>query len=197
MLSSLHQRIQPEQGFTLTELLVVMIILAILMAIAVPSYIGRRIAAQDNVAQTDASSMLRYVETCATEFGQYVDEDTSDVVYRCDDRPGIGTAYSRQPYIPESDPAYDPDWFLKLTHLRYGWAPGMVEVDPCQENQATDNPLADASWSCAVNVEGFFVIARSHSGGFFYLRKIIGTTDGLERHCTPAGVGGCSGAGTW
>jgi type IV pilus assembly protein PilA len=41
-----------EQGFTLIELMVVVLVIAILLAIAVPTYLGARNSAHDEAAQT-------------------------------------------------------------------------------------------------------------------------------------------------
>jgi prepilin-type N-terminal cleavage/methylation domain-containing protein len=194
-LAILGQRIRSERGFTMTELLIVMVILSILFMLAVPSYLDRRIKAQDVVAHTDARSLLRFVEACATEYGQYVDDDPTDTEYFCDDRPGIGEAYSGE--VAPSDPAELQVWFDALTHLRYGWGPGEVELDPCQEDQQVQNLAADPAWSCGAGEEGFFVIAKSRSGNFFYLRKIIGAGGGIDQLCTTAGIGACRGDGTW
>jgi prepilin-type N-terminal cleavage/methylation domain-containing protein len=193
-LTSLRQRLRSEQGFTLTELVIVMVILGILILIATPSYIDRKIRAQDVVAQTDAGALLRYVEACATEYGRYVDPNPADTEYYCDDRPGIGQAYSGQ--TPPADPGELQVWFDNLTHLRYGWGPGEVELDPCQEDQQLQNPAADPSWSCAAGEEGFFIIAKSRSGNFFYYRKVIGSGS-LGQLCTTAGIGACRSDGTW
>lgn len=52
MLKSLRERISREEGFTLIELMVVVLIIAVLVAIAIPSFLGFRTSAQDRSAQT-------------------------------------------------------------------------------------------------------------------------------------------------
>jgi prepilin-type N-terminal cleavage/methylation domain-containing protein len=194
-LNTLRRRLSSQEGFTLTEFLVVMVIIGILITIAVPSYLDRRMKAHDLVAQTDARTLLRFVQACATEYGRYTDPDPSDTEYFCDDRPGIGQAYSGEP--PPADPAELEVWFNRMTHIRYGWGRGEVELDPCQEDQQVQNPAADPSWSCAPGEEGFFIIAKSRSGNFFYLRKMISGEGDLDQLCTTGGLGDCRPDGTW
>ena len=47
MLSKLQERNENDEGFTLIELMVVVLIIAILIAIAVPTFLGARERAQD------------------------------------------------------------------------------------------------------------------------------------------------------
>ena len=47
-----------EQGFTVLELMVVVLIIAILLAIAIPTYLGSRTRAQDKAAQSKVRTAL-------------------------------------------------------------------------------------------------------------------------------------------
>jgi type IV pilus assembly protein PilA len=62
MLSSIKARLaehrQDEGGFTLIELMVVVLIIAILIAIAIPTFLGARKSAQDRAAQADLRNAL-------------------------------------------------------------------------------------------------------------------------------------------
>jgi type IV pilus assembly protein PilA len=53
MLKALYKRTQDDKGFTLIELMVVVLIIAILIAIAIPTFLGMRKRAQDRAAQSD------------------------------------------------------------------------------------------------------------------------------------------------
>jgi len=60
-----------EQGFTLIELMVVVLIIAILIAIAIPTFLGARQRAQDKAAQSSLRNALTAAKTIYTDQEDY------------------------------------------------------------------------------------------------------------------------------
>ena len=69
MVQKLRERSQGEGGFTLVELLVVMLILGLLAAIAIPSFFNQREKAKDADAKAAARTAQTAIETYATGNG--------------------------------------------------------------------------------------------------------------------------------
>jgi type IV pilus assembly protein PilA len=74
MILKLRQRMaQEESGFTLVELLVVMLILGILAAIAIPAFLNQREKANDADAKASVNTAQQAMETYQTDnAGSYV-----------------------------------------------------------------------------------------------------------------------------
>ncbi len=60
-----------EEGFTLIELMVVVLIIAILIAIAIPQFLGARARAQDRAAQSSLRNALTAAKTAYTDQSNY------------------------------------------------------------------------------------------------------------------------------
>jgi len=68
-----ERRRDGEEGFTLIELMVVVLIIAILLAIAIPTFLGARKRAQDRAAQSSLRNSLTSAKTIFTDSQSYSD----------------------------------------------------------------------------------------------------------------------------
>ena len=86
-----------EEGFTLIELMVVVLIIAILIAIAIPTFLGARNRAQDRGAQSNIRNAFTAEKTAYTDKSQFSSDVTTtlpgiepSLKWFADEVPGAG-----------------------------------------------------------------------------------------------------------
>jgi type IV pilus assembly protein PilA len=78
MIQAIQKRMdREEKGFTLIELMVVVLIIAILIAIAVPTFLGARKKAQARAAQSNARNAYSAAKTFFTDNEKFSTDATS------------------------------------------------------------------------------------------------------------------------
>jgi type IV pilus assembly protein PilA len=78
MLKNIRNKMQDDKGFTLIELMVVVLIIAILIAIAIPTFLGLRRRAQDRAAQSDLRNGLTAAKAFYTDDELYTGFDAAE-----------------------------------------------------------------------------------------------------------------------
>jgi type IV pilus assembly protein PilA len=89
---------QQDEGFTLIELMVVVLIIAVLLAIAIPTFLGSQNKAKDRSAQSSLRNTVTAAKTIYT--------DTSD--YTKADATALGKAEPSLTYIAVGTASTDP-----------------------------------------------------------------------------------------
>ena len=73
MMKAIRRGLKRDEGFTLIELMVVVMIIAVLIAIAIPSFLGFRSSAQDRSAQSELRNVLLAEKAFWLDNGDYTE----------------------------------------------------------------------------------------------------------------------------
>jgi type IV pilus assembly protein PilA len=84
-----RSRLRAEDGFSLVEILVVILIIGVLAAIALPAFLNQRSKAQDSHAKTSATTAAKAISVWQTEHDSYAGALVADLV---EIEPSLGQA---------------------------------------------------------------------------------------------------------
>ena len=159
-MKTLKNIIRRERGFTLTELAVAMLVVGILSAIAIPSFLGSRNAGYDKEAQASVNAALIAAQQHYAQYGDF----TESMDFSCFDSSRLYSDLQRQ------DPTLD---FVLAAVASTG--PRVVSVQAndtynsnnenmgCQAFYATALSRSGTCWIARLTVEGKFLKTGSIS----------------------------------
>ena len=110
-----------RRGFTIIEVIVIVVILGIIAAVIAPRLIGRIGQAKENTAKTNAANLATAMKLFIADHGKPESGATINILY---ERPSNITEGSYQPYVDNAEALLDPwgrPYILKM--------PGEKNVD--------------------------------------------------------------------
>ena len=138
-----------DSGFTLTELVIAMVVLGVLASIAVPSFLGSRNNAYDKEAQTSIENVLRAARFHYQSQGDFSDGSSA----QCGDSTGLAAD------LQKLDPNVD-----------------VVASSVSSTNSRVVSVQAVQTWSSNAELlgcQGFYAVALSSSGSCWAARIIL------------------------
>jgi type IV pilus assembly protein PilA len=171
--SFVARRKDAEEGFTLIELMVVVLIIAILIAIAIPQFLGARSRAQDRAAQSSLRNALTAAKTAYTDQSSYAKATSADL-------PAIEPSLTYETGTTASSSATVPSFKDVSVNV------ASVVTVPAADNQIWEAAVLSKSGTCFY-IKDIAVTSGTTTAGTFY---------GTGTTCTGAAANAAS-AASW
>jgi prepilin-type N-terminal cleavage/methylation domain-containing protein len=160
MLHSLKQK--KQQGFTIVELLIVIVVIGILATLVIVTFTGIQQKARNSQRQTDINAIASHVEAFYAQYGYYPTlSDLNNATFRASYLKGLDPEALKDPKGAASTIA------STATASTYSYVPVGSTPSTCTAASASDPTGADAS----NNGCDSFTLTALQEGGTNYVKK--------------------------
>jgi len=150
MLKVFRKRMEDDKGFTLIELMVVVLIIGILLAIAIPTFLRVRRSAQDKAAQSSVQDAIKAEKAYYVDNNGYVADGTE-----------LESIESSIGYFGVANPSAE-------CVLLFGGGPKCVEIEVSDNGAFDDAVVLATSLSASGTYWAMKDIAAGTGAGTFY-----------------------------
>jgi prepilin-type N-terminal cleavage/methylation domain-containing protein len=165
--------IKSKSGFTIVELLIVIVVIGILSTITVVAYNGVQQRTRDSVRHADAKAIIKALELYKVDFGTYPPTSASPTANGCS---GNGYSYSW---------ATDGSWMKPLVDGGYLKGAPIPPINDCNRNYAYLHPNA-SSYGCTARTTGYYVLVINQTDGTFVPSDASSTPTSTWKPCPEA-----------
>lgn len=177
-----------NKGFTIVELLIVIVVIAILAAISIVAYNGIQSRARDNTRLSDIKAIQKALELYKVDNGTYPQTDITDYSGTC----GYGADGYSYTYPVNNT------WMKKLVDGKYLASVPRPPSNSCASfYQYLYIPSPGTSYNCPSRTKGYYVLIVGGADGSTFPSDASSTASTAWRPCSGATAGWGGDSKTW